>query len=331
MPLLSAKFVIEEIAPCLLSWPDEDNPRIELTLRGFQVSAALLVSPFRRWKEKDDVHWTKILSGLVITVSRDEPDTPPDAIINPDGTRDLVAQGKYLLSKSEQYRSVALDVGNRILQYFQYSMLTPFVRMLPSWVHSLNNPEWFGANGLELRGRPMTIVAEPIPGQRGEFGTKKLGPAELPDLLSYISAPTKPTLSEELLSDAQTAWYEGNFRRSVLELAICTELLVKRRYFEQVSPAGAAFDYLEDKGKISVRVLDLLGAVAEEVFARSYKNQEPNNYKHIENLLRCRNKIAHRGELTFRNDSGKTVNVDASHVQTWWRAVENLREWLASL
>jgi hypothetical protein len=174
-------------------------------------------------------------------------------------------------------------------------------------------------------------VNQPVPGLKGELGARKLTPADLPELQSFLSAPIEPPLAVTLLSDAQAAWFEGSLRRSVLELAICTEVLVKRRFFAKSSPAGAAFDYLEDKAKISVRVLELLDSVAEEAFACSYKKQEPAYYQKIDHLFRCRNKIAHRGELAFRDDSGKTIGVDAPLVETWWHAVENLRQWLQSL
>lgn len=155
-----------------------------------------------------------------------------------------------------------------------------------------------------------------------------LTPDLLPGLQAFISNPTEPSLTLTLLSDAQTAWFEGSLRRSVLELAICTEVMVKRRFFAGNSPAGAAFDYLEDKSKVSVRVLDLIDSIAEEAFAKSYKTEEPDNFRRIDHLFRCRNKIAHRGELSFRDDSGKVVAVDGQIVETWWQAVLNLRGWL---
>jgi hypothetical protein len=147
----------------------------------------------------------------------------------------------------------------------------------------------------------------------------------------FVETLTEPALDVALLSDAQTAWFEGSLRRSVLELAICVEVLAKRQFFAKASPAGAAFDYLEDKAKISVRVLELLDAVATEAFGSSFKKQDPDNYQRIDYLFRCRNKIAHRGELSFRDKSGKAVVVDAHLVESWWQAVQILREWLRSL
>lgn len=175
------------------------------------------------------------------------------------------------------------------------------------------------------------IAARPTPGLHGELGAERLSPSTLPDLRQFVAHPSNPTLMDELLSDAQSAWFEGGLRRSVLELAICVEIMVKRKFFAKASPAGAAFDYLEDKAKISVRVLDLLDSVAQEAFGESYRNADAKNYRNIDNLFRCRNKVAHRGELNFRDDTGGTVVVDRTTVEAWWHSVVHLKRWLASV
>ena len=91
----------------------------------------------------------------------------------------------------------------------------------------------------------------------------------------FTLAPDEPPLDLALLSDAQTAWFEDGLRRAVLELAICAEVMVKRRFFAAASPAGAAFDYLEDKARVSVRVLELLDPIATEAIGRSYRSEFP--------------------------------------------------------
>lgn len=186
---------------------------------------------------------------------------------------------------------------------------------------------WFDETGNQLRCNSKMHTLR-IPGLNGELGVKKLTPKNMTELVEFIASEHEESLADTLLSDAQSAWFEGNLRRSVLELAICTEVMVKRCFFAHDSPAGAAFDYLEDKSKISVRVLDLLDTVAEEAFSASYKKDEPNNYQNIDHLFRCRNKIAHRGELSFRDDSGKNISIDKARVEAWWNSVVNLKTWL---
>lgn len=321
----------EVSAPCLIKWPDEPVPKMQLAVDGFDIALRLL--PAEHWgiQDKDDLNWTTGLQAIELEVSRNETDSPPEVIITPNGTRDLTVQSSYLYKRLPAYRSVALEISNRLLCFFQYTLNTPLIRSIPTWEQALHNPTWYDSSGSELRGGTRTVVAEPVPGIRGELGVRKLTPCEAPALVEYLKQPQEPSLAQTLLSDAQTAWFEGNLRRAVLELAICTEVMVKRRFFTKASPAGAAFDYLEDKAKVSVRVLELLDAVAEEAFFRSFRKEAATSFARIDHMFRCRNKIAHRGELAFRDDSGTAIQVDATRVESWWVAVEHLKRWLDAL
>jgi len=174
-------------------------------------------------------------------------------------------------------------------------------------------------------------VAQPVPGSDGALGLQKLKLHSVSALRDSLIQPESVTLAEELLSDAQSAWYEGNLRRAVLELAICAEVIVKRKFFAKATAAGAAFDYFEDKSKISVRVLELVDAVAKEAFARSYRTDAANQYQCIDYLFRCGNKIAHRGELSFRDDAGSLISADKKMVASWWDATAHLMNWLDAI
>lgn len=330
MPRLSAKFSIDISSPCLLTWPDGQEPEIVIRIDNFEILINMFAEKDWRSKEKGDANWTTGLSRLEVTVSREEDESPPEVIKKPDGMKDLTAQSEYLRSKLPEYRAMVLEVSNRILLFFQYSLFTPLVRLIEPWDFSLNNPRWFDTNENELRCGGLIVVDTKL-GVNGELGVKKLSPRELPSLVSFLSVPTEPSLVMKLLSDAQNSWFEGDLRHSVLSLAICTEVLAKRCFFTQDSPAGLAFDYLEDKAKVTVRVLDLIDAIAEEAFGRSYKKEDKFNYKQIDHLFRCRNKIVHRGELVYRDDSGNLIKVNASEVEIWWHAVMKLKVWIESL
>ena len=148
----------------------------------------------------------------------------------------------------------------------------------------------------------MALVAERTPGLHGELGVGGLTPDLSESLQRYLEHPNAPQLFQELLFDAQTAWFAGNLRRSVLELAVACEIVVTRHFFADESPAGAAFDYLEDQGRIRVRVLDLM-----TVFLRRghrSRSERPDEYRDLDHLFRCRNKVAHRGELSYQDDGG---------------------------
>jgi hypothetical protein len=167
---------------------------------------------------------------------------------------------------------------------------------------------WYDAASTELVGT-FTVVAQPVPGSDGALGLQKLTPDSVSALRDFLIQPKETSLAEDLLSDAQSAWYEGNLRRAVLELAICAEVIVKRKFFAKATAAGAAFDYFEDKSKVTVRIPELLDAVAKEAFARSYRLDAADQFQRIDYLFRCRNKVAHRGELSFRDDKGALIRV----------------------
>lgn len=332
MPLLSARFTIDVSSPCLLEVPSErERPQLSATFGDFRITVTLVPAQHWRQQQQGAALWTTGLEQLVILASREEPEGPPEVIVRDDGTHDLSVQGMYLFGKLDDYKVVAREAANRVLRYFRDQLLTPSVRLFPEWTQALSSPLWLDASGNELRGGGRVVVAQPVPGGQGEFGIRKLDPEELPSLNAFLTTPIEPTLGLTLLSDAQTAWFEGNLRRAVLELAICAEVLVKRKFFSASTPAGAAFDYLEDKAKVSVRVLELLDTVATEAFGQSYKRASPTEFDCIDRLFRCRNKIAHRGELSYREDSGVLVTPDAPAVERWWNAVAHLRTWLQTL
>lgn len=196
---------------------------------------------------------------------------------------------------------------------------------------SVKNPLWINETGSEVGKARHMFVIERTPGLRGECGTRKLTPSNATLLLEFLNNPSPITLVDELLSDAQTAWFDSNLRRSVLELAIACEVIAKRRFFSGDSPAGIAFDYIEDKTRVSIRVVDLIDSVSKEAFSRSFNDEHPTDYNNIENLFQCRNKVAHRGELTYKINNGKMSkkrDADASIVEQWWYSVVKLRGWL---
>ncbi|MBM0741382.1 hypothetical protein JOY44_07075 [Phormidium sp. CLA17] len=135
---------------------------------------------------------------------------------------------------------------------------------------------------------------------------------------------------EEILSESQASVFNGNLRRAVLELAIACELATKQSFFGEASRAGLAFEYLEDKGRVNVKVLDLITGVAVQVIGQSFKDFDKNAYIDIDHLFRCRNKVAHRGEPKFKDDTGKEYEISEEILQRWWDSAEKLFRWLDS-
>lgn len=329
MQNLTATFIVRVDAPCLVTWPEEPPPRFTSTIDGFSVVAALHFIEGQRSRKAGEVDWTFKIASIEIAVSRSESDFPSTPIV--DGQRDLTFQQSYLSPKASEYGAVARKVAERFLNFFKFDLMVPLVHVSALRADDFNNAEWVDAKGQSIAG-PITFTIQPIPGASGRLGAKRLTADRIADLASHIEgSPIEASLVKSLMSDAQAAWYEGNLRRAVLELAIAAEISVKRRYFQEHSPAGAAFDSLEDNGRLSVRVLELISKVAADVFGHSYKAEYAAKYTDIDQLFRCRNKIAHRGDLSYRDDGGQLQAVDANTVEKWWGAVVHLTNWLKSL
>jgi hypothetical protein len=95
------------------------------------------------------------------------------------------------------------------------------------------------------------LVVQPIPGiEPYRYGAVYLSNNLLSDLSNAVNNMISSQLFEEVFSDAQAAAVEGNLRRAVLELAISCEIAVKQKFFFTSTPSGAAFEYLEDKGRV---------------------------------------------------------------------------------
>ena len=328
---LVAHFDVDLPGRCLVAWPDDQPLLFTCMIDTFNVSINLIGHDHWRMKRKDESNWTQALRAALVKVSREEVEQPPPVHPDERGTMDYTVQFDYFERRKTEFGLAAREAVNRLIRFFRYSLRTPYLEDLPADHQCFRNPRWTDEHGREVGKGGMEVVAESTPGLHGELGVERLTPDVSESLQRHLEEPSAPQLFQELLSDAQTAWFAGNLRRSVLELAVACEILVKRRFFSGESPAGAAFDYLEDQGQIRVRVLDLLDHVSREAFGKSFRSEHPDEYRDIDYLFRCRNKVAHRGELSYRDDGGARVRVDAPTVARWWNSMPVLVEWLGSL
>jgi hypothetical protein len=116
-------------------------------------------------------------------------------------------------------------------------------------------------------------------------------------------------------------YFKDNLRRAVLEIAIACETTVKQAFFDKTTLAGAAFEYLEDKGKVRITVKEMIDSVSKQTFGKSFREDHKSHYDNIDFIFRCRNKAAHRGELTYRDDSGAMHSVNNETLAIWWDSV----------
>ena len=201
---------------------------------------------------------------------------------------------------------------------------------MPYNINSLDNPKWTDGNGVEVGKGIGYTTSEPTRGIRGELGAELFQKKHDKAFTRALLSPLDPKLEEEILYDAQVSIWNENVRRAVLEMAVAVEVMVKRKFFGGSGAAGVAFEHFEDKGKLNVRVIDLLHKTAEVVYGESFKKTNPDEYEHLDHLFRARNKVAHRGEAKFRDDNGDLDVVDNAMLHLWWDAVTTLRSWLRS-
>lgn len=330
MPNLVANFNIEIPGQCLITWPEgEPPPSFRFSIGEFEIALRLIIDNIS-WgvKKKGGAYFTRVIEAAEVGVLRQEDTFPPEVVRNERGQMDYRIQADYFRNRSPAFEEAAHEAVNRVIRFFRYKLNTPLLYEIPVWHQSLCNPKWKDETGKIVGKGPITIRGGKVHGSYGELGVLEFTPDMAESFSDYLSEPSAPSLTEEILTDAQSAWFDGNLRRSVLELAIACEIIVKRRFFSGDSPAGAAFDYLEDRAKVSVRVPELLDRVCLEAFARSFRVEHSTAYLDVDHLFRCRNKIAHRGDLSYRDDGGHMITVDASTVQRWWNSVATMRSWL---
>ena len=249
----------------------------------------------------------------------------------------IEGRARFLLMEFQQ---VVVDVLNRLVSYFKYEKRHPNLREL-SFFDLLKQEEQFcNPTWQTLAGIPLAVSASPvssgvisIPGigllREDFFGISLFTSDESPNLERWISSADHDIgLGDQLLSDAQSAALSNNIRRAVLELVISIEVVVKGAFFKQAKIAGAVFEYLEDKGRETIKVVELLDGAASSAFGESFKAAWPKSYKDIDHAFRCRNKIAHRGEVKFRDDAGNWHTPDNELLRQWWTSTIEMFNWL---
>ena len=324
---LVAKFNISLRVPLLLKRANDDPLLYEVPLDGYDVSLRLIPNSDFRLKAKYNKYWAVAYTAVEICVSKED-NEPPPVHQHPDGTRSYETQRPYFEERLPLYREVASRTLNALIQYFKYRLWQPLLDELPYYIDSLNNPEWTDRDGVEVGMGTGLVILEPTPGIRGELGTELFQKKHDKAFIAALRSPIQPRLEEELLYDAQVSIWRANIRRAVLEMALTVEVMVKRKFFGGDVAVGTAFEHLEDKGKVNVRVIDLLHSTAREVYGEGFKETNPDDYRQLDYLFRARNKVVHRGTAVFRDVNAALQVVDDAMLRLWWDVVTTLRSWL---
>jgi len=308
----------------------EDDPLCyNAVIEEFDVKVALVYDGGFWYKAKDDLHKTRKVSRIDVSISRDENSAPPDILVSETGERDFKDRGPWFSKRAKEYRRVALEAANRVIRFFRYEMRTPRLLEFTDINNKFRNPQWTNEAGKDLQpGLSESVVTGLLARGPGLFGEKDFTEAEDEKLLYTLQNDVDIEVHMEFLADAQTSVKNGELRRAILEMAIAYEVAVKGAFFAKSTTAGAAYEYLEDKSRVHTKVIELIDGVAKAAFGQSFKDDDPNAYKDIDHLFRARNKVAHRGEMIYRDDGGTEHEVDRPTLESWWASEDTLMKWI---
>ncbi|HEB0644647.1 hypothetical protein FA342_01380 [Pseudomonas aeruginosa] len=331
MPGYSANFSINLLAiPCHFPAKGNFEPlEVSATIQGFRVTAKLIKSPDSvsiKSAEKD--FHAYFYDTLEIQISDKNEDLSSAPFIT--------GRAMYLL---HHFQPIILETINRLIDYFKYTKKHPKLREVTTadlleQDESLYNPIWKTSDGT-----PFVVSEGPLSSGIISFGkayylTEPVGieaitVSDQAALQAHFGLARKPAnLSLLVLSDAQDAALSNNIRRATLELAIAIETFVKSSFFKQERIAGAAFEYLEDKGRETLKVTELLDTVSNYAFGESFKSKSKKSYQTIDYIFRCRNKVAHRGDAIYRDDQGTWHRPNQNDLNEWWSATLEMFDWL---
>jgi hypothetical protein len=266
---------------------------------------------------------------MKIAVSRLEDSNPPPILRNKTGGRNLYGRSQWFSERNQDYSKVAVAAANRIIRFFKYKMQSSKLKEFKDNDTNFLSPKWLGDDNKELESGRIAMIAILPPGPGPSLlGEKDFTEKEDEDLLAVLKSGLEVETYQEFLSDAQESILTKKFGRAVLELAIACEVAVKQMFFGKATPGGSTFEYLEDKGRIHIKVIELLDGAARQAFGVSFKDVESTAYEHIDFLFRCRNKVVHRGDESYRDDAGTEHKVDQRTLETWMASVNTLMKWI---
>lgn len=326
---LTATYKIELPYQIRIRRSEDDPLRYNAVIEEFDVEVALVCDGDSRYKEKDDLYFTRAVTRIDVSISRDEDSAPPGVLVSETGERDFKDRGPWFSKRAEEYRRVALEAANRVIRFFRYEMRTPHLLEFTNSNNEFRNPQWTNGAGKEIQPGLSEFVVTVL-SSRGPvlLGEKDFTKAEDEKLRYALQNDVDIEMHMEFLADAQTSAKNGKLRRAILEMAIACEIAVKGAFFAKSTAAGAAYEYLEDKGRVHTNVIELIHGVAKAAFGQSFKDVDPDAYKDIDHMFRARNKVAHRGVMIYRDDGGTEHKVDRSTLAAWWASVDTLMSWI---
>lgn len=332
MKELSATYGIE-LSQCVYAKAEEESAyHFTTRINDYQVEIDLRPQvpgqTISRVAEKEIQY---CLWDIEIKVAKEVPDEIFDVLRTKE--RDNLGEHRdYILELDRQYKVVAKKAFKHLFLFLKYSLGTPLLGRTSDYDKDFINPMWTDTDGKIV---PPIFRVHRIENDflnySDKLGVKMLTAQMGPDVDRALQIETAVELYREILHDAQSAVFEGNYRRAVLEMAMASEIAIKQTYFENSTVPGRAFEFMEEKQKIDMKVTDYICGVARYAFGETFEDASTkSDFINIQYLFRGRNKIVHQGELSFRDDKARSHAIDFATILGWWSSVERLIAWLES-
>lgn len=340
MPHLTARYEAELPSPVLLQADrmtsakfkepvfDDGRLRFKAVIGGFDVVLTI---------HTHGGGWTQLPDGTalvgayecVVEVSREELEEVPEVVTNASGGRDFTPRSPYFQRRAAEYSAATRTCLERFLAYVRFELGQPLIWGAgDSPPHVIKCTTWLDAVGDEINPGFQALGATMTGSRHIRWRAEPLrGPDEM-SLRNALEVPTTVPLHRLIAAQGKDAALEGDLRRAVMELAIASEIAVKQAFFAPESAAGEAFEYFEEKKLVRAAVVDLLKEPSRRAFGEAFSDAHSDAFEQVEYLFRCRNKVVHRGKLTFRDRSGAPQPVDRTTLRDWVDAVHCLFEWL---
>lgn len=298
------------------TYAPNDLPMFDLQMEDFHAHIELNLDLAENPLVKS--HHTFACTQIAVTLERDV-------------EKQVSSVGEINLECRERYLVILHTLVNRLTTYFRYHLGNPFLRRLNAG--HIDSWEWLNDQGALIHSESHGHLVGWFPGSPdspNSLGSQWFKRSQEPELIAALQTPTDLSVAYELRAQAQEAIFEGKGFLAVLLLAVSSEVSIKTAFFRRDSIASDAFDYLEEKRQIEVSPVELVNKVAKRAFGQSFSEHDKAAFDSLDNLFRCRNKIAHRAKATFRDKNENLTLPTAQMLVEWWNTVRKLQTWLES-
>jgi hypothetical protein len=205
LAILTATFGISLPGRFLLSRSEADQLFYRVQYQEFDVELQIVPDFSSKVKEHNEPFFSFAANAVRVRVRRNELTDPPAVETDDAGMTSYVGQTNYFEERSGVYRQAAVEIVNRAIMFFRYTLQNPHLQFLTGAEQDLQNPTWTDENGRDLR-CGVHIMFPGIPGLMGRpFGVERFSGNRDISLTEALKNSLPITTRQELLSDAQSA------------------------------------------------------------------------------------------------------------------------------